>query len=171
MLGDRWDIPGKRNGHRAVFGHHDITTEHSATSLIAFEIVGWADGIERVPVTVEGIVKHRGRGSSIVKTIGAEQLVVWINAFVRAGSEATTAERDAGIEAGAPEEFRRWRDIDANIVAVGIQAIDRADLSIVEAHLQRMGGTALSIQINSIVHVGMDVLRGFAGADIGLNDI
>src|SRR2546423_15341215 len=88
-----------------------------------------------------------------------------------AGNETATTERDTCVEAGATKEFCRRRNVDTDIIAIGVEAIHRTDLGIIQAHLHGMSRPATSIQAHRIVNGGVDILRSLTGADIRLHHV
>src|SRR6266566_9105045 len=96
---------------------------------------------------------------------------MWINTCLRTLLIDATAQGSACIEAIPPEEFAaRWH-VNAHVVTVGIVAEDRAHLVIHETKLQNMSSAAICIERDGIVHYRVDILRGFIGAEVGLDDV
>ena len=76
----------------------------------------------------------------------------------------------ACIEAVTGEELSSRGSIDADIVCVSVEAVDRAGWVVVEGDSQVVRGSTLSIEYDIVVLGGVNILAGFADADVGLYD-
>src|SRR5579885_2438448 len=151
LLDCMWYIPREGNVGGAVFGCHGQSPPHGASRQITSERSRRTKPVDG-PCLVKQAISERVVPTWTVTSITWERRIIlcavvfWrLWRIVAAGTTTTVTasisaitirwgrltwltQRLTSIEAVAPEELRRLRDVDADIVGVGIEAVDRSGL-------------------------------------------
>src|SRR2546421_4168181 len=126
----RRNVPRKRYSHRTIFRDNHPTSKHRSPRFIALKI-GWRPySIKGVPACAI-LIAYRGRRCPrLILTRRTLQFIFWIHAILRTVDVSRSTEWRSRVEAISPEKFARWRDINPDVIMVGVIAIDRPYLVI-----------------------------------------